>query len=119
LQLIFAKPSDLTTKIFFQKEILKPWHVENDISKPIVFELVINDSIDGPIATNNIPVCYHHNNAPIHNYWNGIPIANTIDIYLLKIYNPKRCVYSQPENHLLAKVVSRTVATFVVPFHFV
>jgi hypothetical protein len=24
LQLIFAKPSDLTTKIFFQKEILKP-----------------------------------------------------------------------------------------------
>lgn len=68
LQLVFAKPTDLTIEIPIQNEIPKPWHVENDIFEPIVFELVANDSIDGPITTNNVPICNHHSNAPIHNY---------------------------------------------------
>jgi ABC-type transport system substrate-binding protein len=38
LQLVFAKPNDLTTEILVQKEIL------------------------------NVHVCNHYNNAPIHNY---------------------------------------------------
>jgi hypothetical protein len=59
----------------------------------------------GSIKGINVPVHYYHdvhveeNNVIIHNDQNDVFSETLINVYILEVYNPKGCIYSQPHGH--------------------
>ncbi len=90
-QLVLAKPSDLVIDEPIQIEIFEPLFLENENFKPIEFE-PINDTLTHGNVT-KIDVHVQSNDVLVHNYQNNIFVEECINIYTLKVYNLKRCVY--------------------------
>ncbi len=72
MQHILVKPSDLTIEILIQEKIIESLLDENDIFKPILFELITNDSTHGPIIENDIPIPNHQSNVLVANIVGGL-----------------------------------------------
>lgn len=62
----------MTIEIHIQEKILESLLVENDISKPIFFEPIINDWTHVPIIENDIPIHNHQSNVIVANIVGGL-----------------------------------------------
>ncbi len=104
LQPILTKPSDLVTDEPIQSKELEPLHVEPEDLQPVESELVNNALTHNNIKGTYVPSHYYHdvliqdNDAIVYNDQNDAFSEALINVYILKVYNPKGRVYSQPHN---------------------
>jgi hypothetical protein len=109
LQLVLTKPSDLVMDDPIQTKELEPLPVELKDFQPIEFKTINNHLTHGSVKGTNVTIHYYHdvhiedNNVTIRNDQNDTFSEALIDIYILKVYNPKGHVYSQPHDHYQLK----------------
>jgi hypothetical protein len=92
----------LITDELVQTKEPKPLPVGLEDLQHVEFEPVNNYLTHGSIIKTNVLVHYYHdvpiedNNAIVRNDQNDTFSETLIDIYILKVYNPKGYMYSQP-----------------------
>jgi hypothetical protein len=109
LRLILFKPSDLVTNEPVQTKELVPLLVEFEDFQHAKFEPINIHFIPSNIKAIDVFV-HHYHNLPIQN--NNVVVSNDpnnmfgkafIDVYLLRVFNPKGYVHSQPHSHFCMK----------------
>jgi hypothetical protein len=102
LQLILAKPNDLVTNEPTQTQEPEPLPIELEDFQHVGFELINNHLTHGNIKRTYVHLHYYHdahvedNNAIFCNDQNDAINEVFIDVHILKVYNLKGHVYSQP-----------------------
>jgi hypothetical protein len=109
LQLLLAKPNDLVMDDPIQTKELEPLPNEPKDFQPVEFKPINNHLTRGSVKGTNVPIHYYHdvhiedNNVTIRNDQNGTFNEALIDVYILKVYNPKGHIYSQPQGRYQLK----------------
>jgi hypothetical protein len=99
---VLVKFSDLVTNEFVQTYKHEPLPIKLEDLQPIGFEPVNNYLTHGNIIGVNVFFHYYHdvpiedNNVAIHNDQDDAFCETFIDVYIVKVYNPKCHIYSQP-----------------------
>jgi hypothetical protein len=119
-----VKFSDLVIDELVHAKEHVPLPVELENLQPIEFEPISNHLRPNNIKTTNMPI-HHYHNLLVHGNTVVVSIDQNnllgkafINVYLLRISNPKSCVNSPPQSHFYMKQYKEPSRFFFFSFSF-